>query len=631
MASLQPVLESLKEEFLALHERKEDLFWISKMGTADDADAAARRLAEAEIALNRFLQDPDRLKRLRDLEASPAGSTKDKRILRGWIATFAANVVETPGARALSEEIVGLEQALARKRTAMELGFVNPASGRFEPATSVRLVLMSRTDPDAARRRAAFEALYAIERYVLEHGFLDIVRKRNRLARTIGYEDYYDWRTSVVERTPKRAVFAVLDDLAARTRERAMTELVEFERQHGDGALDPWNFTFLRCGGSQRLLDPYFEFGTALRRWGRSFAALGISYRGATLTLDLLDRPGKYENGFMHGPGIGFFDGGRWRPARVNFTSTAIPGQLGSGLRAFETLFHEGGHAAHFSNILAPAPCFATEFAPTSIAYAETQSMFLDSLVDDADWRTAYARDAAGRPMPMEVIEADIRETVPFKGWEVRAWLTVPFAERALYEMDDDALQPEHVLETFRRIERDTQGLAAGVRPILAVPHLLSGESSAYYHGYILAEMAVYQTRAFLLKRDGHLADNPRVGPDLAAACWAPGNEIPFDETLRRLTGSPLRADALVEVSNQTVDEAIAEARRSVAAAAVRPARDGAVDLDATIRIVHGREVIADTATGGFEGACSRFESWIEGVLGEDSLRADGISGHARS
>lgn len=32
--------------------------------------------------------------------------------------------------------------------------------------------------------------------------------------------------------------------------------------------------------------------------WARSFAALGIGYRGSTMTLDLLDREKKYSNGF---------------------------------------------------------------------------------------------------------------------------------------------------------------------------------------------------------------------------------------------------------------------------------------------------------------------------------------------
>jgi Zn-dependent oligopeptidase len=613
MTSLAPLLDELKERFIQLHGTKEDLFWVTKMGLAEDPAAERRRMAAAEIAYNQFLQDPQRLRDLRRRAQDTTVPADQRRILEGWIATFAANAIEDPEARRLSEEIVELEGDLERRRQGMRLGFVDPASGVFTSASSVQLALMLRSDPDEGRRRAAHEGLRSIETFVLEQGFLDIVKRRNRLARMLGYPDFYAWRVAVVEHMDKARLFTVLDELAANTAERSRAELAELARRHGEQALEPWNYPFLRAGEITRKLDPYFRLGASLERWVRAFHSLGIRYRGATLTLDLLDRPGKYENGFMHGPGVAFYDHGHWRPARINFTANAVMGQPGSGLRATETLFHEGGHAAHFANIQSDAPCFAHEFAPTSVAYAETQSMFLDSLLSDAAWRTRYATDAQGTTMPMELVEEAIREQQPFSSWDVRGMLTVPFAERALYEMADDDLVPERVLDTMRTIERELQGLTAGVRPVLAVPHLLAGESSAYYHGYVLADMAVHQTRDFFLRRDGHLVDNPSIGPELAEHYWKPGNAVGFDDTLRSLTGSPLRPDALVAACNRSVDEAIADARRDVdrmRSVPTAPPLERAT-LDATVRVMHGRETIAHGHDGTFAEACEAFASWV--------------------
>lgn len=53
-----------------------------------------------------------------------------------------------------------------------------------------------------------------------------------------------------------------------------------------------------------------------------------------------------------------------------------------------------GGHAAHFANIDQRSPFFSQERAPTSVAYAENQSMFLDALMGDGDWLARYARDS---------------------------------------------------------------------------------------------------------------------------------------------------------------------------------------------------------------------------------------------
>ena len=85
-----------------------------------------------------------------------------------------------------------------------------------------------------------------------------------------------------------------------------------------------------------------------------------------------------------------------WVPSKANFTSLASPKAIGSGLTAITTLMHEAGHAAHFANVLQKSPLFSQERAPTSVAYAENQSMFLDSLVGDAAWLARYAKTVTG-------------------------------------------------------------------------------------------------------------------------------------------------------------------------------------------------------------------------------------------
>lgn len=613
MEALETSLTDLARRYAALHTQKEDLFWSTKMGLAADMDGERQRAQRAEQAWHAFLQDPAQLAALRRLEPSAlAAPPGQRRVLEGWVAMFAAHVIENPEGRRLSAELVEMEGELDRQRRSMQLGFVDPATQELTRVSSVQLALMLRSDPDEARRKAAFEGLASIEGYVLGHGFLDIVKKRNQLARLLGHEDYYAWRVAVVERMTKQRLFGLLDELARNTREPMLRELERFAARHGEQAREPWNFSYLRLGKSTQALDPYLRFAPALERWLTSFHALGVRLRGATLTLDLVDRNGKYENGFMHGPGVAFFDHGRWQPARINFSANAVVGQVGAGMQATRTLFHEGGHAAHFSNILSDAPCFAQEFAPTSVAYAETQSMFLDSLLEDGEWLQRYALDAAGKAPTLELLESRIREEQPFRGWDVRAMLTVPFAERALYELPDDELVPERVLELFRGVERELQGLTRAARPVLAVPHLLSGESSAYYHGYVLAEMAVHQTRRHFLQRDGIITDNPRVGPELAQHYWAPGNAATFDQTLASLTGTPLSPSALLERCNATTEDVLASTRERIARMQTLPRSAGPADLGGSIVVIHGKDRVTSTDEDGYVGAARAFSDWIE-------------------
>ena len=615
-ATARDFADALNHEYEALHTAKEDAFWTAFMGLLPDAAAARADLDHKDIAVKRFLQDPARLQQVRRVlkEAHGEGTDEDTRTsLDGWRATLEAHVIDDVGARSLAEGIVQAEGELAKARGAMSLGW-RDAEGTLQPASSVKLAAMMLSDSDESHRKAAWEGLRSIEDHVLARDFLEILRMRNRLGRRLGGEDYYDWTVKRVERLSKKQIFEWLDELERATRDTARAAVQQLAAQFGK-RVEPWNIRYWFSGQSNREQDAYFPFSQSVLRWGRSFAALGVDYQGADLVLDLVDRKGKHDNGFMHGPVPAWREHGSFRPARIQFTANAIPGMVGAGRRAAETLFHEGGHAAHFANIDMPAPCFAQEFAPSSVAFAETQSMFMDSLLGDADWQERYATTRDGQLMPPELIERGLRARQPFAAWELRARLAVCYGEKALYEIPDDVLTPQRALSALRTVERKLLFLEEGSpRPILAVPHLLSSDSSAYYHGYVLAEMAVYQTRDHFLRRDGQLTDNPKIGPELRRTYWQPGNSRGFADLVQSLTGAPLSASHLANDVNRSADQAVADAQAQRERTAKSPRPSGPVNLNAKIRLMHGNELIASNEGKSFEAMAGEFEGWIEGL-----------------
>ena len=607
MTDLSRYLDELNESYLQMHHAKESAFWEARMGLADRHEDLAR----ADLALRGFLGDSHRLRELRELQASGRATEEEAHVLAGWILMFSRNQVEDAEAREILEEIVGRETELQRRRGGMKLGYTRP-DGTFAEASSVALGNNLRTSPDAALREASFFGLRSIEAFALENEYAEIVRLRNRFARRLGYEDFYDYKVQWAEGFDKKTLFGFLDDLEVKTRAKAATEVDRLRAENGDAALDPWNFAYLTQGGASREeQDPWFRFEDALDRWAHSFAGLGIRFRNARITLDLVDRKGKYENGFMHGPVPAFLRRGEWLPAEINFTANAIPDRPGAGYRAAETLFHEGGHAAHFANIVTGAPCFSQEFAPTSVAFAETQSMFCDSLLGDADWRGLYARDADGRPMPFELIERELRATHPFEAQNVRNMLVVCYSEKALYEMPEEELTSDNILAAFRDVEtRLTLLPKGGIRPTLSVPHLLSWEASAYYHGYVLAQMAVHQTRAHFLGKYGRLTDSPEVGRDLAETYWKPGNSRSFLALIEEMTGRPFSADALVREVSRPVDRVVEEARALGRRVEGREPTAGAYDLDLRLSVIHGKETVVEE-TRDIAAAAGKFRTWV--------------------
>ncbi|WKZ91263.1 M3 family metallopeptidase [Chimaeribacter arupi] len=612
MQQASEYFNALNHEYLAVHQAKEELFWQNYMGTG--AEDVAEKFAAAESAYKRFIANPARLGELRALiaqtEQQPAGDDRAALLhgLRGWQRFFESNAIEDPAAQALMDEIIQAESALYSRRKTLRLTH-QTAPGQEAEASLGELLTNQATHDDETCRRSSQQALRGLEQWLLVNGLPELVTLRNRFARRMGFRNYFDYKVNLTERMTPEALFAILDRFEQETREANARSLQQLAANKGPDALEALNIRYASAGDVTRQLDPYFPFSQSLQRWVESFKRLHIGFRGAQMQLDLLVRRGKYENGFMHGPVPAFYDRGTWVPARLNFTSLAQPDQVGSGASGLNTLFHEGGHAAHFANITQNAPCFSQEFAPTSMAYAETQSMFCDSLLDDADWLKRYALDDNGEPVPDALIRAGIEARQPMRAFNERHILLVPYFEWSLYQMAEADLTPAAITQLARETEQRILGVDSP-RPTLAIPHLLSMESACSYQGYLLAMMAVEQTRHFFLQRDGYLTDNPAIGPDLAAHYWQPGNSVSHNDTLLSLTGEGFNPDYLAQACNQTAEQAWQQAQVTIVSAATRPQPAADFDLEAAIRIVDGERVIADNREGD-EGMCGDFAAYI--------------------
>jgi hypothetical protein len=144
-------------------------------------------------------------------------------------------------------------------------------------------------------------------------------------------------------------------------------------------------------------------------------------------------------------------------------------------------------------------------------------------------------RNARTRTHTNQLHKAEMEATHPYEVFQLRAMLAVPYFEKALYELPESELTKDRVLRLADEIEVQVQGGLA-TRPLMSVPHIISDEASCYYHGYVLAEMSVHQTRAHFLKK-GPIVDNPAVGAALRESYWKPGNSSMFLDLVRNLTG----------------------------------------------------------------------------------------------
>ena len=605
----QDYFKQLNENYLQLHRRKEDLFWTTYMGTSDDHSG----FADAEAALSTFISDPERIQAIRaQLQTLQQSTAPDQALIQGlsgWLAFFEANAIESEQGRQQMAELIHAESELFGKRQNYLMYFEN-AQGERQQASLTVLGASIRTSDNEAVRRSAHQALLDLEQWVLNNGYIALIKQRNAFAREQGFRNFFDYKVNKTEQMSPEQLFDILDDFEQRTRERNLASIAQLVKMKGETAIAGHNFSYMYSGDTARQLDPYVPFSKSLRRWVASFGRLHIDFSQADLTLDLLDRQGKYQNGFCHGPVPSFYTAdNQWQPGKINFTSNAKPDQVGSGFDGINTLFHEGGHAAHFANVKLNSPCFSQEFAPTSMAYAETQSMFCDSLLNDGDWLKQYACNAQGEVIPDSLIQDLVNAKQPFKAYQERSILVVPYFEWALYNCDEQLLSADYITQLARQTEQRILGLQASPRPLLAIPHLLSQESACSYQGYLLAHMAVYQTRAYFTKKFGYLTDNPNIGPLLAEHYWRPGNSISHDATLISLTGEGFSAEYLAASCNQTCEQAWQQELQKISAAALRAQTEPA-PLNASLSIVDGQQLIADNQASD-NALCEQFENYI--------------------
>ena len=130
--------------------------------------------------------------------------------------------------------------------------------------------------------------------------FVVLIKLRNEYAVSLGYEDFYAYKLAVEEGMTKKELFTILILFTSR-QNTGFKRFVHLKRNN-QGLRKSWNFGYMIAGSFTKEEDPYYPFEEALDRWGRSFRALGIDFKGGTLTLDLLERKRKYNNGFCHWP-----------------------------------------------------------------------------------------------------------------------------------------------------------------------------------------------------------------------------------------------------------------------------------------------------------------------------------------
>lgn len=591
-------LDFLNSELFRLHYEYESLFWDSYMGNKKIGKAKDRALSN----LDAFRGSRTHKATAEALMIKAKGKSLER--LRTWVRFF--NQYQIPeSAIDIRKKIITLETHIQQKRANTLEGYIDPVTKKFVPASTLKMMTMITTHPNELVRKECFLARERLAVTTLPE-YVTLVALRNEFARLLGYSDFYDYKLRHIDNMTKKELFGIFGEIA----NAAALDLAEIRtlEETRPGLRKPWNFTNFLTGDFTIQEDQYYPFTEALPRWLETFSKLGITFADGRMTLDLVERKGKYNNGFCHWPELVHYENNKRVPGAANFTCNVVPGQIGSGELAYKTLFHEGGHAAHFFNTKERDVCLNHEYAPMTAAWAETQSMFIDTIFSSYEWKGRYAKNEKGQVYPIELFSKRVKATSPLRTRDIMSIIMVADFERQVYELEKP--NAKDILSIAKSVYRSSFDHSIDSVRVLCTPHLYSWESACSYHGYGLAKVALYQWREYFYKKYGFIVDNPKVGREMQDA-WAWGAKYDFMTSIKKVTGKKLSAKAIIKQLTKSPKATINETKRLLNKK--HPTLKN-TDNGPAIKLVHGKKIIADSSQG-IRVMSHTYKDWYETLL----------------
>ncbi len=366
-----------------------------------------------------------------------------------------------------------------------------------------------RSERDRALRREAWVAVAPLS---MEIGALtvELMRRRNALARQAGYDDYVDLSLALASLT-RGEVLGAIGDLEEASTEAYRAFLADAAREEGLDRVEPWDVSYLVERATAIPTEPFprDRIVPSLDDFARSFGAdptaLGIRI--------------VYRDIPFGGLCLGI------EPP----TDVRILANPQDGHNYFATLFHEYGHGLH-----------AALAGANSQLLEEEPGVFCEGMAEIWSWFTYYPKWLAGLGLDDDLARVLTRAQS----------LRMLVRHRAL------SADVTWEFEAYRNPGQDLTRLAAEAeaRYLLVVPrpvHRWAGGPfpsgyPVYKQNYILADLIAGTTHRTLKDNYGdYILGNPRVFEALAETYWRPGASKPWREKLRALTGRDLDTSAV--------------------------------------------------------------------------------------
>lgn len=519
-ASFNEFLRDYESRVAPLMKEANEAYWAATTtGRPEDEERAARATAE----LRKLHANKEEYARLKQWQA--AGAVTDPLEARQLVLLVNAYTEQQIPPEKIEE--------LARREQEIESRFTNfrPVyEGRPVSDNDLREILAK--ENDSAKRRTAWEAAKEIGREVAPL-LAALVAERNRIARDLGFPDFYRMRLQL-DQLEETELFTLLDDLKRRTDgpfAEAKTELdAELSRRFNVPVADlrPWHYAdpfFQEDPPAEAVdLDLFFKDQDPVGLTRSFYAGLGLPVDDLIARSDLFERPKKNQHAYC-------MDVDRLGDVRVL-------ANVRRNEQWMSTLLHEFGHAAYSKYHDRNLPYLLRDSA--HIFTTEAIAMMMGRLTRNADWlqRQAGVDEGEAKAMAATLAKRLRLSELIFVRWG----LVMVYFEREMYRNPGQNLNALW-WKLVRELQLVTPPEGRDAPDYASKIHL--GTVPVYYHNYLLGALAASQIKAAVTPpgttRDG-LVNDKAAGDLLRTRIFAVGARYHWNEMLKRATGENLTA-----------------------------------------------------------------------------------------
>lgn len=510
-------LEDQTNSIKILFKNQTHAYWNATT-TGKKEDYEKYELCQKETA--KFLNNKENYEKIKEFLKTHIKDELVKRQLKLLYNSYLGNQGDIKLINKILEKSTSMEEKFNKFRAKID--------GKEFTDNQIKDILMGETD--SRKLQEVWEAS-KMQGELVAGDLIELVKLRNQLAKSLGFENYYLLSLEANEQTEKdiSKIFKEVEELTDSSFKEVKKKIDSFfYKRYNTKELKPWHYQDLFFQEAPHIhnvdLDNFYTEDILVKA-EKFYSSIGIDVSDIIKRSDLYEKPGKYQHAYC-------MDLDREGDIRSLMN-------IKNNEKWMDTVLHELGHGVYWKYIDKSLPFLIRDTSHTLTTEAIAQLFGRNSK------NTSFIKKFCNASSDeIDKIEKDIGESLKFKELIFSRWSQVMLNfERSLYSNPDQNLNKLwwDLIKKYQGINfsRDKADWASKI-------HFVS--SPVYYHNYLIGELFASQINNSIAKnilkkkssRNLDYSDSREIGKYLKSKIFLPGAIYKWDELIKHSTGEKL-------------------------------------------------------------------------------------------